>query len=417
MRLKTFVLSLLLCVATSSYAHTNPKLIARTKTGSKDQPAGERYKVGWMNVVTLNGDFNTMGQQYGELMQKEILLAYDLIVQKMFLDRNITTYEVLKEFLFDKGWAPISSRQKALFKGIADASGLPLEKVFILDQINLALALLAHGSLPPSFPGCSYLAAWGAFTQDRSVILARNLDWFLPFAEFAQLLTLVVFKPMDGSQYVANVAYAGWVNVLTAFNDRGLFVELNSGMDVMGHVWHIDRSHYMNELLEMMFDSDSLETLERRLATARTEFPNIISVADGRSSTTYENAPQQVVRRDGDYDGLIVATNNYLSGYWGIQVVDNPSLSMVRYLHLQTLANDNMGTIDMEVMKTIMEQPLQFPNGSTANGATMYGPPAKSVPERTVYTVVAQPSKRKMWIRIPKMTPWQEIDYGYFFDN
>jgi hypothetical protein len=358
-----------------------------------------------------------MGKQYGSLMQAEIAEAYDAMIQKIFIDSGKTTFANLKARLFDEGWAPISSRQKALFRGMAATSGLTVEKLFMLDQVNLALVLAARGQLNPVGFGCSYIAAWDAYTDDGNLVLGRNLDWFVPFAQFAPLVTVVVFKPNDGSQFVANVGYAGWVNTLTGFNNAGQFVELNSGMDVMGHTFYKDRSHYMNELLEMLFDSDSAAALERRLMMSRPEFANIVNVAGSNASASFENSPQRVLKRAPDDDGLMVATNNYLHPDWNIEVLESPSLSLTRHAHLVSQAKVNKGKINVEVLKAIMELPLQFANGTLASGATMYGPPSKLIPERTVYTVVAKLAEEKLWIRIPAQTPWQEIDYGFFFSN
>jgi hypothetical protein len=37
--------------------------------------------------------------------------------------------------------------------------------------------------------------------------------------------------------------------------------------------------------------------------------------------------------------------------------------------------------------------------------------------EQTVYTVVAKPEDERIWIRVPNVTSWQQINYGFLFDD
>ena len=383
----------------------NTKLINQVNINGN---IGKRYQENWLNIISLQGDFYTMGQQYGKLMPFEIKLAYEAMVVKTFIDSGVLSYDVLKMELYDNGWNSLTRRQQRLFEGMSNTSSLPVEKLFILDQIMYAFVLAKiKGGLKVE-PSCSFISI-----NNNGIFLGRNLDWFASYIDYSPFLTLVVYNPTDGSNSVANIVYAGIVNVLTGFNSTGLFLELNSGLEVMGDTLYKDRSRYMNQLLEILFDSNSFETMHRRIIMSRPEFANIINIANKEQSLSFENAPQQVLKRNDDGHGVLVATNVYLSEQWNIEIFETPSYSLKRYYNLLELGFKNKKDMCTEKLKYILEQPLQI-NGTIKNGATIYEYP-NNVPILTVYSIVADMSNEFFWIRVPNKTPWVQINYTKYF--
>ncbi len=82
--------------------------------------------------------------------------------------------------------------------------------------------------------GCSYLAVWGNYTKDGSVIVSRN--WDLPdlVNKFNPYYVLAVYRPTDGSNGVATFGPAG-SRPETLMNSAGLFIaDDNSGLVPVG---------------------------------------------------------------------------------------------------------------------------------------------------------------------------------------
>jgi hypothetical protein len=112
-----------------------------------------------------------MGYQYGDLMKDEINEEYKFMI-KGLEDRGLTREQVsttAREYS-----VVFSRRQKELFSGMAETSGLTTDDLNTLYYIGLTYYLIT----PPASSSCSYLAAWGNYTANGSVVVSRN--WDLP---------------------------------------------------------------------------------------------------------------------------------------------------------------------------------------------------------------------------------------------
>ena len=75
-------------------------------------------------------------------------------------------------------------RLQEVFTGMAETSGLTPDDVLVLYNGGILYLMIQ-----PVQPSCSYLAAWGNYTTDGSVVASRNWDLddvMLPFNELGR---------------------------------------------------------------------------------------------------------------------------------------------------------------------------------------------------------------------------------------
>ena len=143
-----------------------------------------------------------MGKQYGWLLKDELNRLYEVAVNGLFIEKKGFTYERLKamaEPIFDA----YPQRFKEIIYGMAETSGLGIEKQVLLDAIEL------YPKFWPFYRHCSGMAVWGDYTSGGPLVFGRNNDDDGLYKELAGFLVVTVFNPSDFSIPVAIINYAG----------------------------------------------------------------------------------------------------------------------------------------------------------------------------------------------------------------
>lgn len=371
-----------------------------------------KTKIGWVNLLVLNGDFETMGEQYGYLMKDEILYTYEYLIETLLIKEGKFTYDELIKILYEDIHESLSYRQQLLFAGMSTGSNISYQKLIMLDQVNIAFVMktLEFGC---SFGSISY------FTDDTHTILGRSFDWFKDFTKINDLLTVVVYNGID-SNSVATIGYPGWIGAITGINENGLYLSLNSGLSAMGTTFYTDRGSYLNELFEVLLDSSTLWGMRRRIYQIKPNFANMVNIADTDRAYSIENTPFETKIRNTNL-GVIVSTNNYMDPLWGNIQVETSTFSLKRYSNMISLMNNlvNNETKHPGIIEflRVFEYPLQYNNYTFANGVVEYFPPTKTGNSLTIYTVVVKPKDRVIYLRIPSCENcnWQQIDLNKYF--
>lgn len=411
---KAFLLFLLSFSVSNSFAITHQsdkdkKLLASYK-------GGQLYQEGPFKVAVLHGSFYQMGEQYGHLLKKEIQSTYKVVIYDTFIKSKLTTVSKIKKNYVDRAWASLPTRFKRLYEGASHTSGLSTDQLIALDgYLSVALLHIEHMFGPHGAGACSFISVNGPYTKDGSMIVARNFDWLNEFQRLSKELVVTVFLPQNTDENkVATIGYAGSLSTFSGFNDKHLFIELNSGAHSAGIMLHNHMASYKNEILGLLFDSDSFSGLADRVNTIKPDWATIINIANPDKSISFENAPFQTLRRKAK-NGLLVATNQYRNPNWNLPLKSGPGVtySKMRYDHLVSLANTHKGAITPDVMRSMMSKSLYNEKGDFLDGATKTYP--KGNQDVTVYQLMYQPKDFNLWIRVPQHSDWQKIDVGQFF--
>lgn len=316
-------------------------------------------------------------------------------------------------------WSGYPQRQKEIFRGMSQTSGLSVDQLVLLDQnVVITHILMASSGMPQVLDACSFIAAWADYTKDGKVICGRNLDWLPALKDYARFLTVIVFNPTDGSNSVATIIYAGMVGVVSGINDKGLFIETNDGTATMGNVAYGNRAACSVEMLNFLLDADTMDCLDTMINSTRSNCPIIVNAADANISYSYESAPHDTRKRSANPYGLLASTNQYLLPSWGTIPMPDPALSLERYNNLMVLGNEYKGTIDIEVMKKIMDASLFEEDGSLGKGATvLYRHIKGNFKYPTVHQIIASPADKKIWVKVPEYSDWTLVDLEVLFSK
>lgn len=86
---------------------------------------------------------------------------------------------------------------------------------------------IGHALLDMNMLDCTSAALWGDETEDGSMIIGRNLDFYVG-DEFAENKIIYFVKPDKGIPF-ASVSWPGFLGVVSGMNKEGLTVTMNAG--------------------------------------------------------------------------------------------------------------------------------------------------------------------------------------------
>ncbi len=354
---------------------------------------GRLYRAGSISVVELTGNYRQMGWQYGMLLRDELTTLYHDAIEEFFIKQKGFTRErlqIIAQSFFDL----YPHRYKEILYGMAETSGLGVDKQILLNAIEW-FPKINH----LLFDRCSGIAAWGPYTSGGPLVFGRNNDDDPFYKDFARFMVIAVFKPDDLSVPVALINYAGVIYNATGMNSEGLFIELNSG-PWMG--FSLDRLSIFVTLFSFLQDYPSLSEVDKAFKSTLTNLSSIINVADRNRAYSYECSLYDTRRVDPAQDGILAATNHFVSPTWNIAQVDDRvgGWTMKRRSNLLSLGENYKRTFSPRVMMRVLDTPID------QGGATVEG---------TIYQIIAVPAQLKLWVKVPGLQDWTMIRLGPLF--
>ena len=345
---------------------------------------------GAINIIDLQGTWREMGRQYGALMALELKDLYERAICGRLVEDCGFDPEGMKDRA-QKFYANFPFRFKEIFRGMSETSGLTLEKL----QLVNAVELLAVTAL--TLPQCTGIAAWGDYAAD-TLVYGRNYDYLPWFREFGNDIVIAVYHPADGSLSTATMGYAGQIYAVNGMNEKGIFLELNNGMPSGGALWYDSRVPAVAELFRFLLDGASLDEIESFFQTTKANFAYIVGVSDGQTARCYEWPVFEVKRREShSRPGLTVLSNHFTEFSWGLPRPDDKTnwMTRTRRQNLLTLAKHLKGSIDSRTMMKILDTRIEDLGATT---------------DMTVYQMVVVPERFELWFKIPDVQEWTQID-------
>ena len=376
------VLTVLLVLAVIIFV--KPVMNSRTEA-----PKGSRTEIGNITVLNLTGTWYEMGQQYGELAKEQLNEVFAFCVNMIEAkegnaDRAVAITGTQVEQM------PYTIRE--FFRGAAETSGLSADQLYVANAVERIAGL----------PKCSLAAAWGDYTGGK-MIVGRNYDYGEIFAGLRNDVLVTVFNPADGSLSAAIVGYAGEIYAVNGMNEAGLFMELNNGKPSAPMSSPDERITGTTLLLDVLFEADSPEFLDRYFNTVMCSSSYIINVLSETAARSYEWCPIGVKHGE-EYnpEGMLVSANHYVNPDWEMTLPtdENSWQSFTRRQNLINLCENGKGSIDAEKMKQIITLPIE--EGGAAN-------------ELTVYQIVAVPADRVLWVKTADSAEWAEVDLNSYW--
>jgi hypothetical protein len=351
---------------------------------------GRLYMAGPVWVLQLHGTHYQMGRQYGMLLKNQLNEAYDITIATF---SPYFTYERMRQ-IADNVYARYPQKYKDIIIGMAETSGLGLEKQIVLNAMEWFPKINAF------VPHCTGVGVWGDYTSDRRLIFGRNNDDAALYRNFGSYVVVAVFNPTDSGMPVAVINYAGVVYAPTGINRAGIFMEVNSG-NWQGYF--INQPLLVLTMFTFLQDYSTQEDMDAAFQAVLPDLVSIVNVADSATAYSFECWTTTVKRRSPDKNGLLVATNHFVDPSWGLPPPQPDSANgwtAKRRDNLLTWAEVHKGRLNVDKVKEVLDTPI------TEGGAFQAA---------TIYQVVAVPADLTIWLRAPEHFEWQKIDLNGFF--
>jgi hypothetical protein len=376
---------------------------------------GMLYKKGPVDLVVLSGTYRQMGRQYGGLLSGKIK-EFHALLENSYVKKGIFTPEQIRNFISKPSLLGYPKRYSEFLAGVSDTTGLSMDGVVMVNE-NISLMLFSRRIATGSANSCTSMSVWDKYTKDSGTITARDFDFPVFYREFAKKFTVItILKPSDGSNFVSGIGFAGSISFTDSMNNRGIYTQSNNGAGTEGLVIYSDRPSIQAEVINLLFDCDTVDAFETRLRGLRSNYPIIIMGADQHETRYFENGTSVMRVRHAEDKGIIAAGNQFLNPEWGIIVVPPPAIwfSEARRENMLKAAEKYKGKIDEATMMQIMDRRLFDKNGKLSDGFAVF----ERMPhddDVTVYQVVTSPKNLRIWMRIPTFTEWLKFDFKEFY--
>lgn len=250
--------------------------------------------------------------------------------------------------------------------------------------------------------GCTSFGAWGDKTEDGSMLLGRNFDFWVG-DKFAENKIVAFYNPEKGHRF-AYITWGGFTGVVSGMNDKGLTVTINAARSEIPRGAATPVSLVAREILQ--YASDIQEAI--KIAESREMFVSesflVGSAADGKA-VIIEKTPKQLAVYDPAQDH-IQCTNHYQSQTFEQQDLNieqkEKSASVYRYKRLRELMGRNYPLTPQKIANVLRDRGgLDDADIGTGN--------EKAVNQLIAHhSVIFQPDSLRMWVSTDS---WQLGEY------
>lgn len=260
---------------------------------------------------------------------------------------------------------------------------------------------LGHAMQEYMLVGCSSFAAWGSMSDDSTLLIARNFDFWVG-DEFAKNKLVTIMEPESGYKFIS-IGWAGMSGVLSGMNEKGITITMNAAKSTPPIRSKTPISIIAREILQ--YASNIEEAFN--IASSRDAFVSeslLIGSGDENRAVLIEKTPERtrLFTTDGE---LIISTNHFLSKDFlgdiknsdAIKAIEG-SHSQYRYKRIEELA-DNYKPLSPEKSVAILRdtaglkgEPVGLGNEISLNQYISH------------HAVIFKPAERVMWV---STAPWQ----------
>ena len=201
---------------------------------------------------------------------------------------------------------------------------------------------IGHALKDLALVGCSSFAAWGEKTEDGSLIIGRNFDFYVG-DEFSKEKIIAFINPKKGHKYMS-ITWGGMLGVVSGMNEHGLTVTINAGKSKIPLVAKTPISILTKEILQYASTIDEAITIAKKRQVFVSESILIGSAKDKRA-ITIEVSPKNFGVFEVTNSTQLICSNHFQSSAYkedkyNLKHIEE-SHSQYRYERMEELLDQN----------------------------------------------------------------------------
>lgn len=257
---------------------------------------------------------------------------------------------------------------------------------------------IGHALQNMSLVGCTAFATWDNESEDSTLIIARNFDFYVG-DEFARDKIVAFYRPDEGYKF-AMVTFGGMTGVLSGMNDQGLTVTINAAKSEVPSESATPVTLVTREILQYASTiQEAYDIVAKRKMFVAESF--LIGSARENKAAIIEKTPDDIdfYEPRGNY---ILSTNHFLGPKLGMtqlnQVHVKTSASEYRYRRLsQLLTRNDKNSVTkaagvLRDQRGLNDEDIGLGNEKAINQLVAH------------HGIIFQPGKKRMWV---STAPWQ----------
>ncbi len=241
--------------------------------------------------------------------------------------------------------------------------------------------------------GCTAFGAWATKTEDSTLLIARNFDFYVGDA-FAEDKLINFVNPKEGYKLMM-VSWAGMIGTVSGMNEKGLTVTINASKSEIPTGAATPISIVAREILQYAKNINEAFEISKKRKTFVSESLLIGSLEDN-TTATIEKTPSKTELFKAPNPDYIICANHYQSESFlndkiNLENIEKSS-SDYRFKHLTQLINNNSKISVIDAAKIMRNQ-----NGLDEKNIGMGN--EKALNQLIAHhSVLFKPAKLQVWI-------------------
>lgn len=345
-----------------------------------------------IKIITLNGNKETMGLEYGYSLKDELREVYNILAEYFYIENNYSEDDI--SCIANNFFHKFPTRDQQFIEGIARGSNININKIKIINAMEVIYGQLCSKQ---NVQGCSFVALKDANGNNK--FLGRNYDYSPPFDKISQFLCLTILNE-TGYVPTCAIAMAGQAYAPTCFNKNSLFLAFNNGMPSGGFKLKNTTQTILIKLLNSMQTSNCLKELKNNLNLIDSDYSLIVNIADKENIISFEySSIEKHKMLIPSRNEIFASTNFFLSADWKLTEPKDEDtwqgVSRRNNLLLLNKYNSSPSALKEKLNKDVTE-----------NGAAI---------ENTIYQIIYDFELQKLYVKLRNYSIWQEYYVNKLF--
>jgi hypothetical protein len=261
---------------------------------------------------------------------------------------------------------------------------------------------IGHAVQNLALVGCTSFGTWGAMSQDSTMIIGRNFDFYVG-DKFAEDKIVAFFNPNKGHKFMT-VTWGGFVGAVSGMNDQGLSVTINAAKTSLPTGSATPVSLVTREILQYAKNINEAIAIARSRMMFVSESFLVASAADNKA-VIIEKTPTELDVYDPQKDFIVCANHFQSKGLEKTKMnieQENESASSYRYKRMMELLNVNRKNTVQKTINILRDQ-------KGLNNANIGMGNEKAINQLIAHhSIVFEPKKLLVWV---STSPWQLGEY------